>query len=175
MGTDFAAFGDSGSPLNPTRVGDFELGKLFDSKDLLDSKSPILGDLGGRSRCLISTDAIRAQIFGDEAIQGSWLKIWLEVRSQFQQAAANPEIDFAIYDATNAVRKQRRAAIALARKSGFTHITGIWVNPPLEVCLERNRTRSRQVPEAVIHRMARRLYGAPPSIEEGLNEVITLS
>ncbi len=124
--------------------------------------------------CIISTDAIRAQLFGEEAIQGDWLKIWLEVRSQFQHAVdaiVSGEIEFAIYDATNAVRKQRRAAIALARKSGFTHITGIWINPSIEVCLQRNRLRSRQVPEAVIYRMARRLYGAPPALEEGLDEL----
>lgn len=124
---------------------------------------------------IISTDAIRAQLFGEEAIQGSWLKIWLEVRSQFDQAVAaiaQDEIEFAIYDATNAVRKQRRAAIALARKCGFTQITGIWINPSIEICLERNKARSRIVPEEVIYRMARRLYGAPPALEEGLDECI---
>ncbi|GAP97144.1 AAA family ATPase [Leptolyngbya sp. NIES-2104] len=124
---------------------------------------------------IISTDAIRAQLFGEEAIQGSWLKIWLEVRSQFDQAVHSiqqGEIEFAIYDATNAVRKQRRAAIALARKCGFTKITGVWINPSIEVCLERNKARSRVVPEAVIHRMARRLYGAPPALDEGLDECI---
>jgi predicted kinase len=122
---------------------------------------------------IISTDAIRAQLFGEEAIQGSWLRIWLEVRSQFQQAVdaiASGEIECAVYDATNAVRKQRRAAIALARKSGFTQITGLWINPSIEVCLERNRLRSRSVPEEVIYRMARRLYGAPPAVDEGLDQ-----
>lgn len=127
---------------------------------------------------IISTDAIRAQLFGEEAVQGDWLKIWLEVRSQFRQAVeaiVSGEIEFAIYDATNAVRKQRRTTIELARKSGFTEIIGVWINPSIEVCLERNRTRSRQVPEEVIYRMARRLYGAPPSVEEGLDEVIFLN
>ena len=127
---------------------------------------------------VISTDEIRAQLFGAEVTQGDWLKIWLEVRSQFRQAVdaiTSNELEFAIYDATNAVRKQRRAAIDLARKSGFTKITGIWINPAIEVCLEQNRMRSRQVPEAVIHRMARRLYAAPPTREEGLDEVILLS
>ncbi|BAU10807.1 hypothetical protein LEP3755_12990 [Leptolyngbya sp. NIES-3755] len=124
---------------------------------------------------IISTDAIRAQLFGEEAIQGSWLKIWLEVRSQFDQAInaiENNEIEFAIYDATNAVRKQRRAAISLARKCGFTEIIGVWINPSIEICLERNKLRSRIVPEEVIYRMARRLYGAPPAVDEGLNECI---
>jgi len=126
---------------------------------------------------IISTDTIRAQLFGEEAIQGSWLKIWLEVRSQFQRAVnaiASGEIEFAIYDATNAVRKQRRAAIALARKSGFTHITGVWINPSIEVCLERNRLRSRSVPDDVIERMARRLYGAAPALDEGFDELVHL-
>ncbi|MGG6268223.1 AAA family ATPase [Leptolyngbya sp. AN03gr2] len=123
---------------------------------------------------IISTDAIRAQLFGAEAIQGSWLNIWLEVRSQFDQAVeaiGKNEIEFAIYDATNAVRKQRRAAIALARKCGFTEIIGVWINPSIEVCLERNKLRSRVVPEEVIYRMARRLYGAPPGLDEGLDEI----
>ena len=114
-------------------------------------------------------------MFGDEAIQGSWLKIWLEVRRQFQETVsqiAASELDFAIYDATNVVRKQRRQAIALARKSGFTHLTGLWLDVPIEICLERNSQRSRQVPEAVIFRMARRLYGALPSVEEGFDRLI---
>jgi predicted kinase len=124
---------------------------------------------------LISTDAIRAQLFGDDAIQGPWLKVWLEVRQQFQRAVeqtSSGQASFAIYDATNAVRKQRRAAIALARTTGFTHITGIWLNAPLALCLERNQQRSRVVPEEIILRMHRRLLGAPPSLAEGLNQLV---
>jgi predicted kinase len=127
---------------------------------------------------LISTDAIRGQLFGDESIQSSWLKIWLEVRRQFQEAVgqiALGQASFAIYDATNAVRKQRRQAIALARKTGFSQISGLWLNTPLWVCLEQNQRRDRQVPEAVILRMSRRLYGAPPSVEEGLDSLIELT
>jgi len=127
---------------------------------------------------LISTDGIRSQLFGDESIQGSWLKIWLEVRRQFQEAVRQIEVgqaSLAIYDATNAVRKQRRQAINLARKTGFSHITGLWINTPLSVCLERNQARSRQVPEAVILRMDRRLQGAPPAIAEGLDALRSVS
>lgn len=126
---------------------------------------------------LISTDAIRSQVFGDEATQGSWLKIWLEVRRQFQEAVSKivqGQATLAIYDATNAVRKQRRQAIALARKVGFSEITGLWMNTPLPICLERNRSRDRQVPEAVILRMHRRLEGAPPSLSEGLDRLIVI-
>ena len=35
---------------------------------------------------LISTDAIRGQLFGSEAIQGPWPLIWRELERQLQQA-----------------------------------------------------------------------------------------
>ncbi|MEH2004128.1 AAA family ATPase, partial [Nostoc sp.] len=35
---------------------------------------------------LISTDAIRGQLFGSQAVQGAWLPIWREIERQFQQA-----------------------------------------------------------------------------------------
>lgn len=123
---------------------------------------------------LISTDGIRADLYGDEAIQGSWLRIWLEVRQRFLQAIDDPGCPFAIYDATNAVRTSRRQAIDLARKSGFGPVIGIWLNVPLDLCLQRNQARSRQVPEPIIQRMARRLYGAPPSLDEGLDACFIL-
>jgi predicted kinase len=119
---------------------------------------------------LISTDAIRGQLFGSQAIQGSWLLIWREVERQFQQAIStgNP----AIFDATNAQRRHRREVIALARDLGFTQIRGIWMNTPVWLCLARNKRRSRQVPEEIILRMHRQLRDAPPSREEGLDSLI---
>lgn len=126
---------------------------------------------------LISTDDIRSRLFGDAAIQGSWLKVWTEVGREFCEVVRSiqqGEAREAIYDATNVVRKSRREAIALARESGFTHLTGIWLNEPLEVCLQRNQQRDRQVPDAVIERMNRRLWGAPPSIHEGFDCLIEM-
>lgn len=128
-------------------------------------------------RQLISTDAIRAQLFGDEAIQGTWLKVWWEVGYQFRQTIGligNGQVREAIYDATNVVRRQRRQAIALARQSGFTHITGIWLNVPLPICLERNQRRDRQVPEAIMLQMHRRLIGAPPSLQEDFDQLVII-
>ncbi len=119
---------------------------------------------------LISTDAIRGQLFGCEAIQGSWLLIWREVERQFQQAISTGSV--AIFDATNAQRRHRREVITLARDFGFTQITGIWVNIPVWLCLARNKKRSRQVPEEIILRMHRQLRDAPPSLEEGLDNLI---
>lgn len=124
---------------------------------------------------LISTDAIREQLFGDQALQGDWQLVWREVQLQFQQAVAEiaqGRAESALYDATNARRRNRRQVIALARYSGFTQVAGLWLDTPLELCLERNRQRSRHVPEPVIQRMHRQLLGAPPTVAEGLDCLI---
>lgn len=126
-------------------------------------------------RQLISTDAIRSQLFGDEAIQGPWLLVWREVQRQFQQAVVQISCGAAteaIYDATNVKRRNRREVIALARATGFTHITGLWLDTPVWLCLARNRRRDRQVPEDVIFRMHRQLRDAPPTLTEGLDRLI---
>jgi predicted kinase len=118
---------------------------------------------------IISTDTIRGQLFGSEAVQGPWLVLWREVLRQFRETVAANNV--AIYDATNAQRRQRREVIASAREIGFTHITGIWVDTPVWLCLARNKKRQRQVPEEVIFRMHRQLRDAPPSLEEGLDDL----
>ncbi len=124
---------------------------------------------------LISTDAIRSQLFGDEALQGPWLLIWQEVQRQFRHAVGQilrMSAPAAIYDATNAQRRHRREVIVLARNAGFTQITGLWLDTPVWLCLARNRQRDRQVSEAVIFRMHRQLRDAPPTLQEGLDRLI---
>ena len=129
-------------------------------------------------RRLISTDAIRARLFGDEAVQGPWLRVWSEVQRQLQQAVdqiSQGQCQDAIYDATNTARKQRRRVLTLARSLGFNDIMGFWLDLPLEVCLARNRQRARVVPEVVMLRMHRQLIGAPPALAEGFTSLIRQS
>ncbi|MGL5081517.1 MAG: AAA family ATPase [Microcoleaceae cyanobacterium] len=122
--------------------------------------------------CLISTDGIRVKLFGDEAIQGSWLKIWQQVHAQLQQSVL--QVPGAIYDATNVQRRQRREVITCARTLGFRRIIGVWLNTPLDLCLERNQQRDRQVPEEIIFRMHRQLIGALPSLAEDFDSLVIL-
>jgi len=127
---------------------------------------------------LISTDAIRAHLFGDEATQGPWMQVWREVQRQFRQAAQQINCGVsraAIYDATNVQRKQRRRVLSLARATGFNHIIGLWLDVPLMVCLSRNQQRDRVVPEFVMQKMYRQLTDAPPAITEGLERLIYYS
>lgn len=126
-------------------------------------------------RRLISTDAIRQELFGDANVQGSWLLIWQQVRSQFHQAViqiAQGTATEAIYDATNAQRRHRREAIATARATGFNTITAVWLDTPLWLCLARNKQRDRFVPEDAILRMHRQLRDAPPSVSEDIDRLI---
>ncbi len=136
-------------------------------------KSTLIQRWSETQQCLvISTDQIRAQLFGDEAIQGDWLLIWREVQRQFRDAIAQIQTrtaDFAIYDATNTRRRNRRAVIALARAVGFTEMIGVWLDPPLELCVQRNQARFRQVPDEVLQKMYRQLWSCPPRLHEGLD------
>ena len=143
-------------------------------------KSSLAGQLAVQipESYIISTDAIRAELFGEEAVQGPWLLVWRQVEAQFRAAVEqinDGKISRAIYDATNAARRKRRDVLTLARAAGFTKITGIWVDTPLQVCLERNRRRDRSVPEAVIERMYRQLRDAPPSPAEGMDRLLRYS
>ncbi|MEO0985269.1 MAG: AAA family ATPase [Cyanobacteria bacterium J06639_14] len=121
---------------------------------------------------LVSTDQIRAQLYGDAIIQGEWLQIWSEVKQNFRRGSwATQKGDFAgvLYDATNTRRKSRREVIQAARTVGFTRLLAVWLDTPLVCCLHRNAQRSRQVPAEVICAMARQLAGAPPHCNEGFD------
>jgi predicted kinase len=119
---------------------------------------------------LISTDRIRAQLYGDEATQGDWGAIWYQVTTQFHRHVEHIRAGTwggSLYDATNTRRRDRRRVMDAAYRAGFNAIFGMWFDVPLDLCLVRNQGRSRQVPPAVIQRMARQLAGAPPHSCEG--------
>ncbi|MFM6339734.1 MAG: AAA family ATPase, partial [Dolichospermum sp.] len=41
------------------------------------------------------------------------------------------------------------------------------------LCLARNQRRIRQVPQDIIFRMHRQIWDAPPSLEEGIDELFS--
>jgi predicted kinase len=120
----------------------------------------------------ICPDRIRADLYGDAAIQGDWAAIVAVVESQLVAAQSQ---DFAIYDATNTVQTHRAAAIALARRAGFSTVIVVWFDPPLAVCRDRNQQRSRQVPQSVILQMDQALRSHPPQLADGCDRVIRLT
>jgi predicted kinase len=125
----------------------------------------------------VSTDQIRAEIYGNAGIQGDWRQIWGQVQNRWRAALADIQTGHCggvLYDATNVRRRSRRQLLHQARTLGFTRCIGLWFDTPLDLCLQRNQARSRHVPPDVIYRMARQLAGAPPHCREGFAALMRL-
>jgi predicted kinase len=119
---------------------------------------------------VISPDLIRSQLYGGSHIQGSWQEIYEQIELQFQTSSqAQTSV---IYDATNCRSSDRQEIITLAKTMGFSSITGIWLNVPLWVCLERNERRTHPVPESVISEMYKSLMQRSPSLSEGFDHLM---
>ena len=72
-------------------------------------------------------------------------------------------------DATNLAREHRRDFIEIAQRRNCS-IEALFFDVPLAVCLERNGTRVRRVPENAMQEMATKLE--PPTLEEGFARIV---
>lgn len=114
--------------------------------------APLLSPDGEPPALVLSTDAIRDEIFGDAAVQGPWGEI--EQLLQQRLLTAVEQGRPVIVDATHARRAWRLAltqALALPRPVEWI---GWWLFTPLPTCLEWNARRARPVPVPVIQEMA---------------------
>lgn len=73
-------------------------------------------------------------------------------------------------DLTLSRRRARREVCALANDAG-KEISCLLLHPPVEVCLMRNRTRGRQVPEDQLRQAHHRLTVCPPGMDEGWSSI----
>jgi predicted kinase len=124
---------------------------------------------------VVSTDATRAALYGNEATQGDWQTIWRVIQQDLRQWIGQIDQDLVqgvVFDATNARRRYRRRLIQYLMQLGYSPIGAIWFDVPLADCLRRNAQRSRQVPEPVLQRMHRQLEGGVPSVAEGLDFLV---
>ena len=117
---------------------------------------------------VVSTDAIRAELFGDESEQKDG-KLVFDVAYARLAKAVEAGQD-AIFDATNLRRKYRKKIFQMFPKA---YHVAVFVNTSIEVCKERNAERDRVVPEMVIDRMASNLNA--PTIAEGFKKIIEIS
>ncbi|GAB1543357.1 hypothetical protein NUACC21_60310 [Scytonema sp. NUACC21] len=133
--------------------------------------------------CVVSTDAIREQLYGDASIQGEWSEVEKNAISQIVSAIASGKA--VIYDATNAKRAWRMALLLklsachqegqgddeknfppLPSSTSPTWI-GWYLQTPIETCLAWNEQRDRKVPNVVIEAMYKSLQDFPPIAAEG--------
>jgi predicted kinase len=116
------------------------------------SLAPLLTAPGEPQAVVLSTDALRAEVFGDAAVQGPWPDIQRRLHQRLLEAVAAGRP--VIVDATHARRAWRLAitqALALPRPVEWI---GWWLFTPLPTCLEWNARRQRPVPVPVIQEMA---------------------
>lgn len=113
----------------------------------------------------LSSDKIRAELWGDEATQGDNNEVFSLMQSRAVEALNNGQS--VIYDATNITRKDRSYIIALCPK--FVKIECLIIWTPIETCIERDATRERTVGKAVIDKMLKRFQA--PYYDEGIDNI----
>ncbi|WP_353260150.1 ATP-binding protein, partial [Prochlorothrix hollandica] len=116
---------------------------------------------------VISTDAIRAQLYGDPSIQGQWPEIFAQVQAQCHQAITAGKT--LIYDATNAKRPWRfRFLLPFLDTYPDQVWIGWYLTTPLNTCLQWNQERhDRPVPAAILQDLHAALHAFPPEAAEG--------
>jgi predicted kinase len=123
-------------------------------------------------RVVVSTDGIRAELFGDAAVQGPWEAVEAAVFRRLTWVSRLGRE--AIYDATNGRREWRRGFLARARGIGLEPWIGWYLAVPLALCLGRNAGRDRRVPSAVVTGLWHELQRDPPEVWEGFAAVFRL-
>ena len=116
----------------------------------------------------LSSDTIRAELYGDESIQGNPAEVFSLMQKRAIEAL-NDGKDV-IYDATNITRKDRASIINLCPKFVAIQCYIIWA--PIETCIERDAARERTVGKEVIDKMLKRFQA--PFYDEGIDEIVII-
>ena len=113
----------------------------------------------------LSSDRIREELWGNEAIQGDNNEIFSLMQSRAIEALNNGQS--VVYDSTDMTRKDRSYIISLCPKFAKIEAHIIWA--PIEICIERDAARERTVGKEVIDRMLKRFQA--PFYDEGIDEI----
>ncbi|MGC2696666.1 MAG: AAA family ATPase [Candidatus Angelobacter sp.] len=115
----------------------------------------------------LSSDLLRSILFDDITEQRYQGLVFSTLRSLLR-ARLIARMPWNYVDASNLAPHERRQWIKMAKGFGY-EVHAVFFDVPLEVCLERNRKRERQVKEDVVQRMAAKLKA--PSFEEGFAKI----
>jgi predicted kinase len=115
----------------------------------------------------LSSDLLRSILFDDITEQRYQGLVFSTLRSLLR-ARLIARMPWNYVDATNLAPNERRQWIKMSKSFGYD-VHAVFFDVPLEVCLERNRKRDRQVKEELVQRMAAKLKA--PSFDEGFNKV----
>jgi predicted kinase len=115
----------------------------------------------------LSSDMLRLLLFDDSQEQRFQDLVFSNLRSMLKaRLIARRPLNYV--DATNLTPHERHSWIKLAKDYGY-EVQAVFFDVPVEVCLERNQRRDRNVEEGALRRMAAKLK--PPTFEEGFSKV----
>lgn len=115
----------------------------------------------------LSSDMLRSILFDDITEQRYQGLVFSTLRSLLR-ARLIARMPWNYVDASNLAAHERRQWIKMAKGFGY-EVHAVFFDVPVEVCLERNRKRERQVKEEVVRRMAAKLKA--PAFEEGFAKI----
>ncbi len=115
----------------------------------------------------LSSDLVRGLLFDDPTEQRYQDLVFSTLRAMLRarMIAGRP---WNYIDATNLSPKERHSWIKMAKDFGY-EAHAVFFDVPTEVCMERNRMRSRNVPDEIMQRMGQKLR--PPKFEEGFAKI----
>lgn len=113
----------------------------------------------------LSSDAIRKELYGDEAIQGDPAEVFSLMQSRAIESLNEGKDVW--YDATNVTRKDRASIINVCPKFAKIEAYIIWAS--IEECIKRDASRDRTVGKEVIDKMLKRFQAV--YYDEGIDEI----
>ncbi len=116
---------------------------------------------------ILSTDKIRAELYGAEHIQGIWSEI--EALLYWHIRTAIIKNQNIILDSTHYKREYRAKIIKNFAK--YSELSAYYFNYPFSVIYKRNKNRGRRVPFDVLAAMYKELKTAPPLLSEGFKSI----
>ena len=131
-------------------------------------KSPAAPKIAAENNAVIlSTDKMRAELYGAEHIQGNWIDIEAVLYDRIKNAIkADKNI---ILDSTH-FKKEYRAKI-IKNFTKYSEFSAYYFNYPFSVIYKRNKERARRVPFEVLAAMYEHLKNAPPTVAEGFKSI----
>ena len=116
---------------------------------------------------ILSTDKMRAELYGAEHIQGYWPDIEALLYKRIKNAIKqNKNI---ILDSTH-FKKEYRAKI-IKNFAKYSEFSAYYFNYPFPLIYSRNKRRARRVPFEVLAAMYEHLKNAPPTLAEGFKSI----
>jgi len=116
---------------------------------------------------ILSTDKMRAELYGAEHIQGNWSDIEALLYKRIKNAIKqNKNI---ILDSTH-FKKEYRAKI-IKNFAKCSEFSAYYFNYPFALIYSRNKHRARRVPFEVLAAMYEHLKNAPPTLAEGYTSI----